>query len=69
MAGAVDLKECPTRTHRNGTCRCEKCARCGYGKHMAVHGPVYGQPPGSRPWGHEFEPETSDDQQRQDHEV
>lgn len=54
MTGAVDFKECP---QYGSSCRCEpKCAVCGFGKHMAVHGPHYGEPPGSKPWGHEFKP-------------
>lgn len=51
--GAVDLDACPTRGRRR-LCRCGACLKCGFPKHTAVHGPVYGQPPGSKPWGHEF---------------
>ena len=37
-------------------CRCEPlCAICGQRKHMAVHGPLFGQPPGSKPWGHKYQ--------------
>ena len=50
IGGAVDLELCPAL----GRCRCEKCRICGYHKHTAVHGPVYGEPPGSKPFGHEF---------------
>lgn len=58
MSGATDWYECRTRT-RAGTCRCEpKCKVCGWGKHMAVHGPFFGKPPGSKPYDHEFEPLT-----------
>jgi hypothetical protein len=53
MAGAVDLSECH-RIGRYGKCRCDYCAVCEFPKHMAIHAPLYGQPPGSRPWGHEF---------------
>lgn len=53
MAGAVDFDECP---YPAGRCKCEKCGRCGFWKHMSVHGPCYGQPAGSRPWDHEFSP-------------
>lgn len=53
MSGAVDLNECPNRV---GHCKCGMCAVCPYPKHMAIHGPLYGQPPGSRPYGHEFVP-------------
>ena len=52
--GAVDLSECPRRSSRR-TCTCEPC-KCGYGKHTAVHGPKLDQPPGSEPWGHEYQP-------------
>lgn len=53
--GAIDTRVCQTRI-RNGSCRClPKCRHCGYGPHMGIHGPCYGQPPGSKPWGHEYE--------------
>ncbi len=57
--GAVDLTACPAwgkikRYH----CRCGKCKVCGNHKHTAVHGPSQGQPPGSKPWGHQFVPAT-----------
>ena len=53
--GAVDLSECPTGA--GNKCRCRpRCRMCGFRKHMAVHGPVLGQPPGSKPWDHEFVP-------------
>lgn len=52
MSGAVDLKDCPNRPRR---CRCGKC-KCGHQKHTAIHGPIYGQPPGSEPYGHEYRP-------------
>ncbi len=53
--GAVDLTECQLRnTGRWKSCKCEFCARCGQRKHVAVHGPFYGEPPGSKPWGHKF---------------
>ena len=64
MNGAIDLDACTTRRRygRQGTsglCRCEpKCSVCGYGPHVAVHGPLYGQLPGSRPAGHEYQPPT-----------
>jgi len=56
MSGAVDLTECPKFKGYSRSCNCGKCAVCGYSKHMAVHGPSYGQPPGSKPWHHEFVP-------------
>lgn len=49
--GAVDLSEC-----RDTRCGCEKCAVCGFRKHTAIHGPLFGCPPGTRPYGHKFEP-------------
>ena len=52
--GATDYHACITRD-RWGRCRCERCARCGWGKHTAIHGPAYGHLPGSEPVGHEFE--------------
>lgn len=58
--GAVDLYECPRITRsgrRTQNCFCEPaCAVCRYGKHCALHGPEYGEPPGSRPWHHEYVP-------------
>lgn len=67
MSGAVDINECPHRKHlritrggiRPGNCRCGRCAVCGYQKHEGIHGPLVGQPPGSKPWGHEFVPERA----------
>ncbi len=53
--GAVDDAECPQRGGLR--CRCGKCARCGHPKHTAIHGPLYGQPPGSKPYGCRYEPE------------
>ena len=55
--GAVELAECPFQPH---PCHCAMCRVCGFGKHMAVHGPVFGQPPGSTPYGHEFAPEDGE---------
>lgn len=51
--GAVDLKSCPSYPPK---CKCGACTICGFKKHMAIHGPSYGQPPGSRPYGHEYSP-------------
>lgn len=54
-AGAVDLDACPTRD-RLHRCRCKlRCQWCGFRKHTAVHGPVFGQLPGSKPYDHQFE--------------
>ena len=58
MAGAIDLDACTTRQGPWGPslCRClPKCAVCRWGPHSGVHGPLYGQPPGSRPAGHEYQ--------------
>lgn len=54
IKGAVDFNECPWYTRR--ICRCGLCAKCGFSKHTAIHGPIYGQPPGSEPYDHEFTP-------------
>lgn len=51
--GAVDIDNCPTRD-RWGRCFCDICARCGYRRHMAIHGPLLGCAPGTTPYGHEF---------------
>ena len=51
--GAIDISYCPTK--RETPCRCGPCEACGFGPHMAIHGPVFGQPPGSRPWGHMYQ--------------
>lgn len=60
VSGAIDLTECPEWGSRFN-CACEKCAHCGFRKHMAVHGPTYGQPPGSKPYDHEFVPQSTGD--------
>lgn len=52
--GAIDLTKCPQYVHRRRGCRCGSCAICGYPKHTAIHGPVNGGAPGSRPYGHQF---------------
>jgi hypothetical protein len=57
--GAVDADECPKRYCGWRYCRCGACAVCGFHKHMAIHGPLLGQPAGSKPWGHEFTPQLS----------
>lgn len=58
MSGAVDLEACPDRNFNGrAACRCKpKCRVCGFGMHMAIHGPLLGEEPGSKPWGHEFKP-------------
>lgn len=57
MTGAVDFSECPGRMFGSNRCKCKPACRvCGWRKHMAIHGPLYGQPPGSKPYGHQFEP-------------
>lgn len=52
--GAVTYEQCPT--HGGGWCKCGRCAERGFHKHTAIHGPRYGQPAGSKPWGHVFKP-------------
>ena len=54
---ACDLDACPNKTKLRGKCRCrDKCLICGGPEHISLHGPCYGQPPGSEPWHHEFKP-------------
>lgn len=63
MSGAVDLSECP-KSQTMRPCKCQpKCRICGFGKHMAVHGPVNGGGPGSKPFGHEYEPAAAGQEQ------
>jgi hypothetical protein len=50
--GAVDVFDCPS----GGKCKCGKCMVCGFHKHTAIHGPVNGGGPGSKPYGHAFRP-------------
>jgi hypothetical protein len=58
--GAVDYAEChPCRT-RWPACVCGRCRRCGYQKHTAIHGPMFGKLPGSEPFGHRFTAEPAD---------
>lgn len=56
MSGAIDVYACQTRTPKFHNCRCELCVICGYRKHTGIHGAIYGEPEGSKPWGHEFRP-------------
>ncbi len=61
MGGAVDFSECPKwqkPNPRRYKCKCGACAKCEFPKHSSVHGPAYGEPPGSQPWHHEYEPVT-----------
>ena len=53
--GAVDLDSCPYKRPLANYCRCDVCRKCGFRKHTAIHAPVYGEPPGSKPLGHRFE--------------
>ena len=58
MSGAVDIQEC--RTRRGLLCRCVPvCVVCGYGPHVALYGPLYGQAPGSKPFDHEYTTEAT----------
>lgn len=60
--GATDTFACRTRRSPGGTCRCQpKCIICGWGEHAALHGPVYRQLPGSKPWAHKFRPPVDDE--------
>lgn len=62
VVGAVDLDACRDRNPRGDTCRCSPpCAVCGFRKHFAIHGPLAGEAPGSRPFGHEYVPSTEGD--------
>jgi hypothetical protein len=59
LTGALDLDACPTRTPLRRACRClPVCATCGDVPHLAVHGPIFGAPPGSKPWGHRYVPQV-----------
>ncbi len=53
--GAIDVKRCPL-WGRHGGCKCGLCEVCGNQKHTAIHGPLMGEPEGSKPWGHAFQP-------------
>ena len=55
LVGAIDVDNCPSKRRPGGTCRCGPCAECGWGPHMAIHGPKYGQLPGTEPWGHLYQ--------------
>jgi hypothetical protein len=54
--GAVDFNECPRSGYVRSLnyCECGHCAVCGFPKHTTVHGPSYGQPPGSEPYDHQY---------------
>ena len=53
-------QECPRGTSffrcTCRSCRCGRCAICGFQKHMAIHGPK--EEGSSEPWDHEFVPES-----------
>lgn len=56
--GAVDRSEC-TSNGTGRTCTCNpRCAVCGFGKHTALHLPLYGCQPGSKPWAHKYIPQS-----------
>lgn len=49
---SIDVLTCALR---QSYCRCKpKCAICGCAPHTGFHGPIYGRPVGSVPWGHEY---------------
>jgi hypothetical protein len=55
--GAVDMSDCSmVRRTKGGSlrCACGLCGVCGHPKHSAMHGPLYGGRPGSKPYGHRF---------------
>jgi hypothetical protein len=54
-SGAVALDSCWLRWCQHG-----KCARCNYPMHSAIHGPLWGQPAGSKPYGHRFVPRAAE---------
>jgi hypothetical protein len=58
LGGAVDLGSCQKSLYRWGRwhCDCGKCSVCGHQKHTGIHGPFYGHPPGTKPYGHEYKP-------------
>jgi hypothetical protein len=59
MTGAIDIFNCATRRIGFQNCRCKPgCRICGFGPHMAVHGPFYGKPVGSEPYNHGYAPDT-----------
>ena len=47
---------CP-HPNRWGICKCGKCQRCGFQKHMSVHGGVIDKP--GMVFGHEFVDRTA----------
>jgi len=51
---SCDLSACTKRRGQNCVCGLP-CSVCGYGEHMAIHGPAYGQSVGSKPVGHQFQ--------------
>jgi hypothetical protein len=54
MSRAVDLTECPNYPR---ACRCKPfCEVCGNRKHVSLHGPIYGEPAGTKPYDHEYTP-------------
>jgi hypothetical protein len=59
MAGDMNLDAWKEAWHKRRRVR-DKCRLCGFPEHMAIHMPVYGAPPHSKPWGHCFESNTPD---------
>ena len=49
---SIDILRCP---NYHGDCKCrQRCIVCTFGVHSPWHGPIFRQPVGSMPWGHEF---------------
>lgn len=65
---SIDIEGCATWWLPEG-CHClERCGRCGNNIHSPFHGPVFGQPVGSRPYGHEYMPDPKQRRSGVDHE-
>jgi hypothetical protein len=58
VSGAVTYEQCPDGGGPR-RCKCGRCARCNNKKHTAIHGPVNGGGPGSKPYDHEFVPQRN----------
>jgi hypothetical protein len=55
--GAVELKDERCGRTLQRLCPCApKCAVCGHGPHVGLHGPRHGESAGGRPYDHEYVP-------------
>ena len=52
---AIDIYEC-ARDGPWGGCTHGRCGICGFPKHYAIHGPIFGAAPGTEAYGHQFVP-------------